>query len=71
MVFSFPSIIKYPPKSFLHSPILYFTIGSRLFNIHKLELSIIGNLPKNIFSSVVDVEIVSSPSVIKYSIKTS
>ena len=51
-VFSLPSMIKYPPISFLHSPILCRMSLDRPCNTQKSDCTIMGNLPRKIRSNV-------------------
>ena len=52
-VFSLPSIIKYPPTSFLHSPTLNRAVRDNPFNTQKSDCIITGKRPKYIFFNVV------------------
>ena len=52
-VFSFPSIMKYPPISFLHSPIICFASRGNPCNTQKSLCTIIGKRPNKILSRVI------------------
>ena len=52
-VFSLPSIIKYPPTSFIHSPMVCRISRVRPDSTQKSDWTITGNLPKYIFSKVI------------------
>ena len=71
-VFSFPSIIKYPPTSLLHSPKLKRDVLDNPFNTQKLDCIIIGNRPKYIcFNVVVRFIILSSVLYSSFNCKVS
>ena len=52
IVFSLPSIMKYPPTSLRHSPILNFTSRGNPLNTQNSDCNMIGNLPKYTFFNV-------------------
>ena len=53
--FSFPSIMKYPPKSLRHSPIWKRSSGVIPVRIQKSDWTITGKRPRKTFSRTIDV----------------